>query len=427
MTGSPPQHWTQQAGPNAWFQLWHPPGWHVEASDGATSLAAPGGGGILTVSSFWLDPADRRRPRLADLADPSRLFPKHRQVRAIRGLDIGDESLGFEGEAPLTSQKKWWKVLGRNKWKRFRLWCVRQENVHLLALFMQTEEFDPESATMAEMVLNTIAFPDQLALPPDLFAQRVLNFARERFPSLPCERGDDFQLRIGDTRINLFNFYRSYVNAPDQFENIVMPALTTVVQVQSWGPSKSEPDFDQVRERIMPMLYPEQAWKERFPNFIGTDWAAGLVTLYVVDETQAYWYLRDELLERWGISEAELHELALENLDRYFEEQPMELTVAGDDDGPRILIPSRPDAYNSARLLSPRFHDNLHGILGNQFAVGAPSRDFFVALTLNSPETLDHVKGRVSADFKQMDHPLSDRLLLFTYDGVTEYSPWEPV
>jgi uncharacterized protein YtpQ (UPF0354 family) len=121
----------------------------------------------------------------------------------------------------------------------------------------------------------------------------------------------------------------------------------------------------------------------------------------------------------------ELHALALKNLDRYFDDRPMEFTVAGDEDGPRLLLPTRPDAYNSARLLSPAFHDTLTEILGQEFAVGAPSRDFFVAVSTQNQATIDHVRQKVGEDFKQMDHPLSDRLLLMTRDGVSEYAPWE--
>ena len=33
-------------------------------------------------------------------------------------------------------------------------------------------------------------------------------------------------------------------------------------------------------------------------------------------------------------------------------------------------------------------------------------------------------KEAVEDDFQNMDHPLSDRLLLVAHDGVTEYAPW---
>ncbi len=273
------------------------------------------------------------------------------------------------------------------------------------------------------MIVNSIEFSEPPVCPPEIFAQRVLELARRKFPLLDCESAPDFQIKLGDSKVNLFNFYRSYVNAPAQFEAIVLPALTTVVQVQGWGKQQTEPGLDEVRERIMPMLYPEDEWHEQFPNIVGMPWVGGLVVLYVVDESHAYWYIREDLLETWGMDLDELHQIALKNLNRYFDDTPMEFTVAGEEQGPRLLIPARPDAYNTSRLLSEPFHEKLRGVLGGEFAVGTPSRDFFVAVSLDSSEMVEHVRLKVEDDFQQMDHPLSARLLLVTHDGVTEYAP----
>ena len=61
--------------------------------------------------------------------------------------------------------------------------------------------------------------------------------ARDRFPSLKCRRTEDFRVQLGESNINLFNFYRCYVQEPDRFEDIILPALATVAQVQEWGPA----------------------------------------------------------------------------------------------------------------------------------------------------------------------------------------------
>jgi hypothetical protein len=301
------------------------------------------------------------------------------------------------------------------------MWSIQQDRICLIVTYLQTGEHDPETETLAGMILNTLSIADEPADPPDVFAERVLELARRKFPLLPCRRRDDFQLQLGESNVNLFNFYRSYVNAPQNFNEIVLPALTTVVQVQEWGRTQTEPPLDEIRSRIMPMLYPESVWQESFPNFAGSAWIADLMVLYVVDEAQAYWYIRDDLLDQWELSPAELHELALANLDDYFEQQAMEFTLVGEEPGPRLLMPSRPDAYNTSRLLSSTFQRKLRELLGGQFAVGIPNRDFFVAVSLDSTETLEHVRGKVTEDFAHMDHPLSDRLLLISADGVSEF------
>ncbi len=66
------------------------------------------------------------------------------------------------------------------------------------------------------------------------------------------------------------------------------------------------------------------------------------------------------------------------------------------------------------------YNEKLRDVLGKEFAVGMPNRDFFVALSTEAPDMVRHVRERVREDFSQMDHPLTDKLLLVSQDGVSE-------
>ena len=420
MSETRPQHWIPYSGPAGWYTVWYPPSWKFDDESGTIRLMSPGGNGMLTLRSFWVP--ETVQIDLEDFIDLDELFPRRRKVRLLDPLDMDVISVVFEGEGATPRGGSWWQKIGRRTaWKKWRIWCLRKGTVCLVAMFLQTSNFDPEAETLAGMIVRSLEFAERPADPPERFAERVLELAQRKFPLLEAERVGDFQLRLGESTINLFNFYRTYAADPDQFESILLPALTTVVQVQGWGKEVLEPDLDQVRDRIMPMLYPEAVWQDRFPNFIGSSWVGGLVVLYVVDESQAYWYIRNELLDKWGISVDELHELAIENLDRYFQSSPMEFTLAGESEGPQLLLPVRPDAYNTSRFLSTDFQGRLRELLGHEFAVGVPSRDFFVAVSLNSPAAVEQVRQKVSEDFHHMDHPLSDRMLLVSNDGVSEF------
>lgn len=419
-----PAHWTRLPGPHGWFKLWHPPQWTAKRAGEWVTLNLPDDGGVLTVCSFWLDePQAKSVSRVLDL---SLLFPKRRKVHKLRELPAGDESLGFEGETCLPQSGPWWKnVFQERQWQRFRVWCVRRGFVYILALYQPVAERDPEAETLAALVLRSLKFAKHLPCPPEVFARRVLELARNRFPKLRCESVADFELQLGNSRLNLSNFYRVYSKSPDQFEEILVPALTTIVRLQKSSFKQAELELGNVRDRIMPLLCAEETWREHFPSAVGREWVGGLAVMYVVDEKNAYWHIPDELLQHWEISEDSLDSIARENLDRYFEEQPMEFTLVGDDEeGPRLLLPVKSDLYNTSRLLSESFHRKLRNLLGGEFAVGVPCRDFFVGVSLNSPETLAHVQKKVGEDFHQLDDPLSDKLLLVTQDGVTEYAPW---
>ncbi|MBX3441968.1 MAG: DUF1444 family protein [Planctomyces sp.] len=418
MPANHPDHWELLQGTANWYQLWHPPQWAVSERSGATTLQLPGDGFLALHCS--LDAKNGGTP--PDLMQVVRLFPRARRIVRLNRERLEFLHEAMEGEADLKTAPRWWmRPFVRSDWRKWSIWAFHRGDLLIVATLVHGREFDQEVASLVRMALGTLEIAETPADPPDVFAKRVLDLARRKFPLIPSARTDDFQIRIGESAVNLFNMYRTYIRSPERFEEILLPALTTVVQVQEWGERQTEPPLDAVRERIMPMLYPESVWKSRFPNFIGTPWIAGLVILYVIDESQAYWYIREGLLDSWRISADDIHGIAMDNLQQYFEKQPMEMAVAGSEmDGPTMLMPGRADSYNSSRLLSETFVTRLREVVGGNFAVGLPGRDFFVVVSLKSQRMVDHVRRKVREDYAQMDHPLTDRMLLVSADGVSE-------
>ena len=360
---------------------------------------------------------------LADLLPIDTLYPEAREVREFPPPDVDCECVCRQGEANLSTPKQWWqRPFKSGDWRQWRIWGLRKGPVMIVASLLHAPEFDAEMDGIAGLILRTIEFAESPADPPDEFARRVISLAKEKFPLLDVESAADFQLKLGESSVNLFNFYRSYLKVPDKFEEIILPALTTVVQIQGWGSEQSDPPLENIRDRIMPMLYPEEVWQEQFPNFVGQPWVGDMIVLYVVDESHAYWYIRDDLLEKWGIDADELHQIALDNLEDYFEENPMELAVAGGNGGPTLVMPTGPDSYNAARMLSESFRERLREVMKGTFAVGLPGRDFFVAVDLDPDDMLGQVRQKVRDDFAQMDHPLSEELLLVSPDGVSGFA-----
>lgn len=415
-----PEQWPTIIGPSNWFQVRRPTNWRVEADNSTVQITSSDGRVSLTMHCLWIPEDEATDDSLNGL---EKLFPVRRNVHDIRPLRISQHSIGLEGEAVLGPETPWWqRVLTKREWRRWRVWAIRQESLRVVAVYLQEGEFDPESDTLVRMILESIEFAPMLADPPGVFANKVLEFAKVQFKDLPCELDDKMQLKLGESTVNLFNFYRSYTLAPEKFDEILEPALSALADVQRWGDSKISPKLDDVRQRIMPMLYPEHVRSVQFKEFVSQPWVGGLSVLYVVDEPQAYWFIRTDLLPTWNISAEELHDIAMQNLEAYFEENVMEVVVTGDEDeGPKLVLPQRPDAYNTARLLSPSFHESMQDILGREFVVGIPNRDFFVALSLDSQEMIDQIRHKVAEDFDRMDHPLSSRLLLVSMDGVSEY------
>jgi hypothetical protein len=421
LSANHPEHWNLLQGTANWFQLWHPPNWTPAERSGAVTLQLPGDG-FLAIHSFLSSETADGHVAPPDLMNVARLFPRVRDVRRLHDDHLEFLNDSMQGLADLKTEPKWWKrLLRRPDWRRWSMWAFNRGGIYVVATLVHGPQYDPELQSLVRMSLATLELPSIPAAAPDAFSLKVLELARRKFPLLECQQGDGFQIQIGASSVNLFNLYRSYVKAPDRFEEMLLPALTTAVQVQEWDDGRAEPPLDAVRDRIMPMLYPESIWQRRFPAMIGTPWVAGLAILYVVDEAHAYWYLRNAHRDHWGLEVDDIHTIAMTNLERHFDQKPMEIAVAeSDEDSPAVLLPSQSDAYNSSRLLSEPFLARLLEVIGENFAIGLPSRDFFVAVKGSLPQTIEQIRRRVRIDFGKTEYPLTDRLLLVSADGVSE-------
>lgn len=414
-----PAHWLTLTGPANWFQLHYPPQWRVEEREGTYAVRPPESESFLAINSIWTAQVDAAR--LPVLNDIVKQFPHVRRVHPeTEAAFLAEECL--KGEAELVPPRSWLQSLfGRRRWQSWTLWSIRRENLLIIFTLLHAGQRDPEMESIVRMMLRSMEISEKPADPPEVFSQRALELARRKFPLLDVKLVNSFQLQIDSSWLNLGNFYRAYLNNPEAFESVLIPAFATAVQVQGWGETESTPPLEVVRDRLMPILYPEEQWKKNLPNIIGTPWIAGLVVLYVVDEANAYWYVRDDLLGKWALTTEQLHELALENLDEYFEQTPMEMAVAQNEIGnATMMMPDKADTYNTVRLLSDRFLHRMREVAQSDLAVGVPGRDLFVAVSMKSPDIVKQVQGQVQRDYQQTDHPLTDRMLLVTADGVSE-------
>ena len=149
-----------------------------------------------------------------------------------------------------------------------------------------------------QKILHSVELSLNPANPPDLFANEVLQLAQKKFPLAPAQLLPGFRLKFAESEINLTNFYRAYLTTPEHFEKTITTSLATILQINEWGSDQTEPDLVEIRERIMPILLSKESWEQNFPNFVGENWIADLAILYVVDESNAYWYIHEKLLDK---------------------------------------------------------------------------------------------------------------------------------
>ena len=375
---------------------------------------------VLSIVTWW-DDSNRDTPR-RNSPDLAVLFPQVVALQPESPLKISAVNESWSGTSRRLKSECWLaRIFGRRSTYQWRLWTVRHEKLMIVAT-IQSPDRSPlraEFLNFCEMILTTLELADRPAWPPDVFLKQVIDVARHHFPLLQSSAARGFSVRLGQSEISLSNFYRMYLQQPENFRRIIVPGLTTVVRLQELGPDQLVPSLDQVGERILPILSSED--ELRSDERVQLPWVGGLCVGYVVDEDESYRYVHQRMIEAWGLSPDDLHELALRNLRRYTAAHPLEVTMVGDDKDPRLLMPVKPDAYNCSRVLDPDFHGQLRELFGPELIVGVPNRDFFVAATMKDPELINQIRKRVNDDFTTMHHPLTRRLLVVSADGVSEY------
>ncbi|MEO2013110.1 MAG: DUF1444 family protein [Fuerstiella sp.] len=376
----------------------------------------------MTLYAAWVDESEPETNAASFQAET--LFPDVIRNSATTPLHPERAGRAWAGISRQRFHGPWWQRLFRKAATyEWRLWIFEHEQILVVASLQSRGGFALGSETIAacERALKSVKFAETLAKPPEMFRGEVVQLGRKHFPLLSIKPAGSFGLQIEDSEINLANFYRSYLQQPDNFKQIVLPGLTTVVRLQEWGPDQLMPPLAEISDRVMPMLYPETEADTTLKDFVKMPWVCGLAVMFVLDEDDTYRFVHSKMLQSWQISEDELQSLAMDNLNTYARNNPLEVTVIGEDNDARMLVPVSPNAYNSVRLLGPELHGRLRKLLGAELVVGVPNRDFFVAVSLNHPNLVSDVQQRVIEDYQSMHHPLTSRLLVISADGVSEY------
>ncbi|MEZ6124973.1 MAG: DUF1444 family protein [Planctomycetaceae bacterium] len=376
----------------------------------------------MTLYTAWID-VDEPQTH-PPVFNPSTLFPKVSRSQTEPPLSISGRCQTWSGRSVQARSDAWWSVLLRLKSTyEWRLWVIEHDRIMVVASLQSAAgcRLDRDTLELCESLLNSLQFSDLPAMPPELFRREVLQLAQKHFPLLQVRTSGSFNVQLGESEINLSNFYRSYLQDPARLKRIVLPGLTTVVRLQEWGPDQLMPPLSTVCDRIMPMLYPDQDAEQGLSEFVKVPWVGGLSVMFVIDEDDTYRFVHRRMLGTWQLTVEEVEEIAIRNLDRFADQHPLEVTAVGESGRTRMLVPLEPNAYNSVRLLGRQLHRRLREILGPELVIGVPNRDFFVAVSLEHPDLVRQVHQRVLQDYQSMHHPLTNRLLVISADGVSEY------
>ena len=257
------------------------------------------------------------------------------------------------------------------------------------------------------------------SLTREQFVQQVIDIAHGKFPAAKIARADQpFSLRINGQIASLENLYRSSTLQPEQSKEFIERWMLEIVRA-SEGTPDLKAKFEELADRIMPVVVREESSEAAKSSMIVQSFVSGLSITYAVDSQRSLWYVSEETFKKWNMSLEALHEKALENL--VSRSQAIAAHAAQDASGEvNLILFQTMDGFDASRILLPTLHDRLREHLQSPFVAGIPNRDILLCFR-NDEETVARLREQIKNDYRQMPHPVTDRLLLVTPDGVAPH------
>jgi uncharacterized protein YtpQ (UPF0354 family) len=157
----------------------------------------------------------------------------------------------------------------------------------------------------------------------------------------------------------------------------------------------------------MPIEYSNKTPVLHFP--LGDEVIIGIA----IDDEKSYRYATDKDLETWQVSEDEIYQNALANLDE--KTKSIEMMVVPQS----VVIINTMDSFDAARILLPDLRKFITENLGTPFYFGIPNRDFLICFSAEADEEMQqNIRQQIFTDFGERPYPLSK--FTFIVDGKNE-------
>jgi hypothetical protein len=180
-------------------------------------------------------------------------------------------------------------------------------------------------------------------------------------------------------------------------------------------------NVDQVKASILPQFFPA-SWLAEYP-IVASEFPSRIRIGYVLPETGGYSYLLHSDFEDLGLTVAELHGFALENLAGL---PSGRMALAAAPWGPEGFIASD-DVFAAARILLPHIRAQFSAKLGDKFLVTLPHREWCFCWSQSQPvERQAKNAAEALEDFINNKYNLTPDILMADPDGFSLYQAQNP-
>lgn len=226
-------------------------------------------------------------------------------------------------------------------------------------------------------------------------------------------------IRMGDVELGLDNLYTNICSeplTPQRREAQIRKHFKTIIALVDEQEARQVQTWDAAKNQVFPQLA-SQSYLQKFVDKMQLAYrpfTTGVVLAVVLDAPDGYRYVRVDDREKWKVSEAELFDQALRNLERTARDISLHEGRGSD----KVLMIQENDGYDAARILVPAIRKHAAELLGEPFLVGLPNRDFIVMWSkANSADFQRSTRDTIAGDFASQPYSISGEVFEVWADG----------
>lgn len=232
---------------------------------------------------------------------------------------------------------------------------------------------------------------------------------------LVVERAHQIEFRVGERRcaMCLDQLYRRCAEWPFRTPVLIRQAVAAVQRALA-APAALPQEW---QERVQAVLLRTDL---PTPPHAVTHPAVGMLVMgYVLEANGAFRWITQRDIEEAGLTDTQLRETALRNLERTCNRLVIDAHQWGHDDADRLLRFQTADGADAARLLIPSFFQRFSPRFGERdLLVGVPTRDTLIMISADDAEEAALLAWHTRREYAHGAYPLSPQLI-----KVTEHGP----
>lgn len=249
-----------------------------------------------------------------------------------------------------------------------------------------------------------------IATLPDLDEQ--ISDVRYHEGRLQVVRGNDI------AELDVEPFERAYRRRPDALDAVVQ----TLLRVSKGEKGVPDPGYQAIATLIIPQLKPIVLLSDLLDRgaepIIYQLFLADIIITYAIHDGKRLSYLTETQLERWGVSELDVHAQAIKNLSQRSVDVPYHVAGTGSQ---QIIIFNHNDGLDAARILLPDMLAHAAKSIPGEIIIGIPNRDFMLLFSDDDPDRVSAVALQITRDVRQHAHGISDKLFTLVDGEIREY------